>query len=169
MHGFSRLDELPLHAPRIRPRIQRFPGEFGPIIHRDPRRDTALRTQPLELTHDPSARHTRIDHNGKAFPSLPIDHREHANPASRCQRVINKIHRPAFINPRWGRRDDPGGTGDSFPAFAPQRQASGTIEPIHPFMIDHMALAAEQHTETTIAKPWSQGRERQQAFRNDRR
>ena len=94
------LDEIQLHAVRVRPLLERYRNEFRPVIDAKALRKSVKPNQFIEDSDDAGRGQRRVDLDREALARKGINDIEHADLAAISQVVVNEVHRPTLVRAR---------------------------------------------------------------------
>ena len=159
-HGFSRPNEIELHATPIRPVLERPRHELGAMVDRDRTRRRPAGQGAIERLADRLAGDAGGHLQDRTLTTPLIDHREHAKRTAIGQRVVDEVHAPSLGRARRQRRRPPMQRDVLPPAHAhPQLQALEAVQPSHALLIHPPALPSQQHPDPREAEPRPRVRE----------
>ncbi len=144
LHGLSRLNEVEMDPMLSRPRIQRRPGEFGPVIQDQGLWQWASENQPIENSTHPRPAKGDSDFNHRGFLRTGMRHRQTLVPSPRHQTVMCKIHRVIESGPGWPREGDARDRGRLSPASPAEGELLlSIIEALYLLMIHRLPFPSQ--------------------------
>src|SRR5262245_25745535 len=149
----ARLDEMPVDAVDVGPRVERPTDELRTVVGDQHRRLPARVDQALQHLGDKPPADRSIDVNRQACPGEIVDDGEDTKAPAVVEHIENKVERPAFIDA--GQRAEPGHAARYAPtSFATtDGETFLRIQPIDALEIHAKAFAPEQHVEPSIPEP----------------
>ena len=128
-------------------------AHLGPVIGAKKLRCAALRNDLLQYSCHAAARHARIGFQRQAFASKGVHHAEHAQPLPARGDVAGKINCPFLVRCRERLPLDVT-AGQSLAPDAPNAKSSGTIYPLHSFVVNALACASQQNVKSSVPETW---------------
>lgn len=168
LRGFTWGSEVEFHAVLLRPVVQDFAGELGPVVERDGLGQAVGLGQAIQDGDDASPADGQIRPERGTLPGEVIDEGQGAEAATVGELVMDEVHAPAFLGPG-GRGYGHAGLGGEFFAELPaQGKLFGAVEPLGAFMVDDQAFGTEDIVEHRTAPARMLGREGFEPFAHRR-
>lgn len=143
---------MPFDLVLSRPRQDGVGGELGPVV-----RDDRLWLPPPYLQRgkfpgDSSPRDGRVGDGRQALPAEVVDDVEDAKTAARGHLVMDKVERPAPIDPSWGEQRRPYANRTPAAATLANHEAFLVVEPVDPVLARSLTRTPQEDEETPVAE-----------------
>ena len=136
----------------LRPVVHRERDEFRAMVRWNDDRLVPLCAHRTEPGCDLLASQPELGHQGHALARIHVDHAEDANGRPIRKRIVDEIHRPAFIRGTRQRAQAPAGGASSPRRTRPLlRYPFFAIEAPYALVIDRPAFALQQYVQASVA------------------
>src|SRR5215211_4871462 len=153
LDGLAGRDEVQLDARRVRPLIEHPTGQFGAIVQHQLPWGAAFAHHLSQYLDDPLPGQRGIDLDGQGLAGERVQYGEQADPSPPRQRVTHEVEAPLHIRATRPSRRSAWDSYTPLPATPTHGKSRFAVQPLHPLVVDRVALPLQQHVQTTIAEP----------------